>query len=95
MTFEMFMFLFTTGSVISGLFTQAMKRAYSDLSPNMMALYNALIVGIFGTLVSYFLMGIELTPPNIACLFLMSACIWLGSMVGYDKVKQTIEQLKR
>lgn len=94
MTFEIFMFLFTIGSLVSGLFTEAMKRLNNDFPANVTALFNAFIVGIFGTTIAYILMGITLTLPNIACIFLMGFCIWLGSMIGYDKVAQTIRQIK-
>jgi len=29
------------------------------------------------------------------CIVLMGVCIWVGSMIGYDKVVQTIEQIKK
>ena len=41
MTIELFMFLFTIGSVASSLLTQAMKKAFKNLSSNMLALASA------------------------------------------------------
>lgn len=38
-------------------------------------------------------MGIEWSVNNIICLALMVVSIWVGSMIGYDKVKQLLEQL--
>ena len=37
--------------------------------------------------------GIPFTPLNIIYIPLMGIANWLGAMVGYDKVKQAIEQL--
>lgn len=95
MTIELFMFLFTVGSLASSLLTQALKKAAKDLSSNITALISALVVGVGGTLAAYILMGIELSMKNIICLVLMAACVWVGSMVGYDKVLQTIAQITK
>ena len=42
----------------------------------------------------YLFTGIAFTPPNIVCMVLMAVAVWVGAMVGYDKVLQMIEQLK-
>lgn len=94
MTVELFMFLFGFGSIVSALLTQAVKQAFKDLSSNVIALIDAVVVGVLGTGAVYILMGIEWSFANIVCLALMSFSIWLGSMVGYDKAMQTIGQLK-
>ena len=95
MTIELFMFLFTVGSLASSLLTQALKKAIKDLSSNITALISALAIGVGGTLAAYILLNVELNAKNIICLVLMAACVWVGSMVGYDKVLQTIAQMKR
>lgn len=94
MTIELFMFLFTVGSLASSLLTQALKKAIKDLSSNITALISALVIGVGGTLAAYILLNVELNAKNIICLVLMAACVWVGSMIGYDKVLQTIAQLK-
>lgn len=93
MTIQLFMFLFTIGSVISSLLTEAIKQGFKNVSTNVIALVDAIVVGVIGTIFAYVLMGITFTAPNIICIVLMAVCIWIGSMVGYDKVKQTLEQL--
>ena len=93
MTIQLFMFLFTIGSVVSSLLTEAIKQAFKNISTNIIALVNAIIVGIIGTVFAYVLMGISFSLINSICIVLMAVCIWVGSMIGYDKVKQTIEQL--
>lgn len=95
MTIEIFLFLFTIGSLISSLLTEAIKKMDLNLSVNIIALIDAMVVGFLGTIVFYIIMGIVWTPTNIVCIFLMTFCIWIGSMIGYDKVMQTIAQLKR
>lgn len=97
MTVTLFISLFTFGSILCGLVTEAIKTAYKnagkEYSANIIALVDAVIVGGLGTAVSYMLLGIPWTVNNIICLVLMSVVIWLGAMVGFDKVLQTISQI--
>ena len=95
MTIEMFLFLFTVGSSASSLLTQAMKKAFKNLSSNMLALASAFIVGIFGTVSAYILMDIVIDAKSIVCVPLIALCIWVSSMGLYDKIMQTLGQLKR
>ena len=41
----------------------------------------------------YQLNAIPWTLNNVICLVLMGIALWVGSMVGYDKVIQTLQQL--
>ena len=79
------------------LLTEAIKKAYENAkkehSANMIALMDALFVGGLGTAGAYMLLGVEWTTNNIICLILMIVAIWLGAMLGFDKIKQTISQL--
>lgn len=95
MTIELFIYLFTIGSVASSLLTQALKKSFTDISNNMLALISAVIVGLIGTCSAYILMGILFDLKNVVCIILMTICVWVGSMVGYDKVIQTLAQIKR
>lgn len=98
MTVTLFLSLLVFGASICALVTQAVKKAFEnakkEAAPNFLALINALLVGGFGTSVAYILLGIEWTRNNIICLILMIICIWIGSMIGFDKIKQLIEQFK-
>ena len=40
------------------------------------------------------LMDIPWTVNNIICLILMTVCVWIGSMIGYDKVAQLLKQIE-
>jgi len=97
MTVTLFISLFTFGSVLCGLITEAIKNVYKnagkEYSANVIALVDAVIVGGLGTAVAYMLLGIPWTVNNIICLVLMCVVIWLGAMVGFDKVLQTISQI--
>lgn len=95
MTIELFIFLFTIGSAASSLITQALKQALDKLPSNIMAFIDAVLVGLLGTMAAYVILNIEFNLKNIVCMLLMTVCIWVGSMVSYDKVMQTISQIKR
>ena len=95
MTIELFMTLLFAGSAVSSLFTQAIKKAYVGIPSNMLALINAGVIGIMGTICAYILMDLPFNAKNVVCIPLMALSIWLGSMVGYDKVIQTIAQIRK
>lgn len=94
MTITLFLSLFTLGSMVSSLLTEAVKKA-TDISSNLIALINAFVVGLAGTSAAYALMGVPFNLQNTICIILMTVCIWIGSMIGYDKVIQTISQIRR
>ena len=96
MTVTLFVSILAGGAAVSGLVTQAVKKWYEnrkkEYSSNMIALINAVVVGGGGTAVSYMLLGIDWTVNNIICLVIMGGAVWLGSMIGYDKILQLIKQ---
>lgn len=96
MTTQIFLFLLTGFSVISGLVTEAIKKIVSDktnLSYNVLALCVALIVGGVGCGLYYQLNEIAFTVNNIIYMILMGFASGLVSMLGFDKVKQAIVQI--
>lgn len=97
MTITIFLLLIAICSAVSSLLTEGIKiwckNAGKNYSANLIALINAVVVGCGGTAITYILMGIAFTLPNILCLVLMTGAIWLGSMIGYDKVIQLITQI--
>lgn len=91
-----FLILLSSFSVINGLITEGIKNIIIDtvnLSYNIVALVTALIVGGGGTAVYYQLNAIPFTVNNIIYMVLMGLASALTSMVGFDKVKQALEQL--
>ena len=94
--FDVFLMLLSAFSTITVLTTEAIKKITTNklnLSYNIVALVVAMIVGVVGCGVYYQLNGILLTTTNIVYMLLMGFASGLASMVGFDKVKQTIEQL--
>ena len=97
MTVAMFILLMTICSAVSSVLTEGVKKWFDNAnktySSNLIAMFNAIVVGCGGTAIAYVLLGVAFTLPNILCLVLMAAAVWLGSMVGYDKVIQLIAQI--
>lgn len=98
MNIALFIALLVAFSTVTSLLTEAFKKLLNDTtikySSNVLVVIIACIVGIFGTGVYYTLCGIEFTLANIVCMPLMGLATSVGSMVGYDKVIQTIKQIK-
>lgn len=97
MTVTLFMTIIVVASMVASLLTEAIKKAYEnakkEYSANIIALVNAIVVGCGGTAVVYMLLNIPWTVNNIICLILMGVAVWIGAMIGYDKVIQTIQQI--
>lgn len=97
MTITLFITMLTIGAMLCALVTEAVKKAFynagKSASPNVIALINAVIIGVIGTAICYVLMDVPFTVNNVLCLILVAIAVWVGSMIGFDKVKQTIEQL--
>lgn len=98
MSITLFITMFTVGAAFAALLTEAVKKFYSnagkECSPNIVALIDSVVIGAGGTAVVYMLMDIPWTVNNIICLVLMAVCVWIGSMIGYDKVVQLLKQLE-
>ena len=96
MGITMFLTLLFAFSSISALITEGIKKMINDkanLSYNVIALVVALLVGTAGCGIYYQLNGILFTVNNIIYMILMGLASGVGSMVGYDKLKQTIIQI--
>lgn len=98
MTVTLFVSLFVGGGLVTMLLTQSIKQFYynrnSEASPNLIALINALVVGGGGTAFAYMLIGLPWTVNNILCLIAMTFMVWMGSMIGYSKIIETIQQFR-
>ena len=96
MTTTTFLMLLSSFSVLSGLVTEGIKKLISDkanMSYNIIALVVALVIGGVGSAVYYQLNAIPFNIDNIIYLVLMGLASGLCSMVGFDKIKQAIEQI--
>lgn len=98
MTITLFITLLVVLAVAVSLLTEAVKKFFENTnftySSNLVVLILSIVVGIFGTAMAYIPLGIAFTPPNIVCMVLMAVAVWVGSMLGYDKVIQMVEQIK-
>lgn len=98
MTITLFITFITTAAAASGLLTEAVKKAYQNAgrkySANVIALINAAVIGGIGMAAVYMLLGIPWTVNNIICLVIMIVAVWIGSMIGYDKIIQLLKQIQ-
>lgn len=96
MTTTLFVILLGIYSTITGLIVQVIKQIMEnkkDLSYNIIAIIAGLIVGFGGTFAYYGINSIEITLVAVIYAVLLGLATALTSMLGYDKVKQTILQL--
>lgn len=98
MSTTLFIALLIVFSAITSLCTEGCKKILDEIkvsyASNVVAFIIACIVGVCGTGVYYILNSIEFNVANIVYMALMGVATSVGAMVGYDKVIQTIGQLK-
>lgn len=98
MNIAIFIALLVVFSAVTSLLAEACKKVLDDTtitySSNILVVIIACIVGILGTGIYYILFNIDFNLANIICMPLMGITTAVGSMVGYDKVIQTIKQIK-
>lgn len=97
MTVSSFITLLTFLSGVNVLLTQATKKLIDETrmaySSNVVALIDAVVCGFVGTLVYFLTAGDKIGSMEILMAVLMAISVWVGSMVGYDKVTQMIRQI--
>lgn len=97
MTVTTFLLLLTVFATITALVTEAVKKFLNEqkvkYASNIVVLIVALIVGCGGTAIYYVNYQVPFNALNSVYLALMGLANWIGSMVGYDKVKQAVAQL--
>lgn len=97
MTVEIFLTLLSIFSATTGLIVEAVKKLVEDkftISYNFVALVVALIVGVGGTFIYYILTKVPVSYMECVYAFLMGISSGLCSMLGFDKIKQLIEQMR-
>lgn len=97
MTVTAFLIILTTCAAATSLLTEGLKKFMDGLSTkyasNILVLIVALVVGCGVTALYYVNYHVTFTALNIIYLVLMGVANWLGATLGYDKVRQTIEQI--
>lgn len=91
-----FLFLLYGLSVVTGLITEVVKKIAKDkahLAYNIVSLIVALIVGVAGTFVYYRVNAIDINTDYVMYAILIGLSSSIVSQLGYDKVKQAIEQI--
>ena len=89
----MFLTLLFAFSVLTSLVMEFVKKFINDKENNIVTVVIAVVIGGVGTLIYYQLTAIPFTLNNIIYAILMGLASGLCSMLGYDKVKQTILQI--
>ena len=97
-TITIFATLLTILVACNALITQAIKLAFDKrgkkYSSNLIALITSIAIGGLGSVIAYIFLGITFNIYSIICIPLFIIVIWVGSMVGFDKIFQLIEQIK-
>lgn len=96
--FETFLLGASVVSIITGLVTEAIKKI---LTEHIITYHANTLAGLIATVLSavigvgyIVLVGAGFTSKTIIYLIMLVFISWLCSMVGYDKVIQTIKQFK-
>lgn len=97
MTAATILTLLTVFATITALVTEGVKKFLDEqkviYASNLVVLVVAVIVGCGGTAIYYVNYQIPFNAINSVYLALMGIGNWIGAMVGYDKVKQALEQI--
>lgn len=84
-------------SVFTGLTVEGLKALFGDkknYSSNVLACITSIVLSIVVGICYCVLMGIAFSSQIIICIIALVFLSWLCAMVGYDKVVQSIAQLK-
>ncbi len=95
MTIEVGIFLLMLCSVLTGLVVEAVKKMVKVKKPNITAAIVSVIVG--AVIPIMYIVYNSLAFDTTAILYIISLIVlsWLCSMLGYEKVVQTLVQTKR
>ena len=95
MTITIGSFILMACSLMTALVVEAIKQMVEVKKPNILAAVVSVVVGI-AIPCMYIIMN-SLPFDTTAILYIVSIVVlsWLCAMLGFDKVVQTLEQLKR
>lgn len=99
MSLQAFIILLTVCATVTSLLTEAVKSFFDAqkirYASNIVVLVIAMAAGCAGAMVYYYIFAVPFTVLNCIMAIFLGLANWVGSMVGYDKVKQAFEQMKR
>ena len=95
----MFLTMLAFFSVATSVFTEAVKMFLDSINKkyvsNVVVLCVSVLVAGLGMGAFYILNDFSFSALNIISIFLMICANWLCAMVGYDKIKQILNQYKK
>lgn len=98
MTMTAFLIILTACAAVTSLLSEAVKKFLDEqkisYASNILVLIVALAVGCGATALYYVNCQVPFNALNSVYLALMGIANWLGAMMGYDKVRQAVEQIK-
>lgn len=95
MTTTLFITLLTILSVISSLFSEAIKKTFPKVPSTLMVAIISAIVGWAGCGIAYIFIGIPFTAVTVTALIIMAPAVWLCATLGYDKVMEVFTQFNK
>ena len=100
MTTDIFLMLLMAVSVLTGLFTEAVKSTLDALgkkfpSSNILAGIVAVTLSVLVSVMFSVLNEITATDKVMVCYVALALLSWLSAMVGYDKVIQALTQIQK
>lgn len=94
-TAEVFLLGLTLCATMSGLVTEAVKKTFVEFDKKVgstaLAAICSTIVAIAVSVLYLLYTGITVDAQVIAAIIVFVILSWIGSTVGYDKVKQALE----
>jgi hypothetical protein len=98
MSTETFLALLLVVSIFTGLVTEGIKMALDEANrtykPNMLAGAVAVVLSVLVDVGYMILMETQFTEKMMVVLIALVLLSWLCAMLGYDKVIQSIMQIK-
>lgn len=97
MTLEVFILGLVICSAFTSLVTEGIKKLLEKgkktYNSNVIAAISAIVVAVVAAVLYAVLKDVPVDVKYVALSVLLSVFSWLGAMVGYDKVIQTIGQI--
>lgn len=95
MTITIGSFILMICSIMTGLVVEAIKKMVEVNKPNIVAAVVSVVIGIAIPCIYIVMHGLPFDVTAILYIVSIVVLSWLCSMLGFDKVVQSLEQLKR
>lgn len=98
MSMEVFLMLLLAVSIITGLFTEALKKVLDEwgkvYKSNILAGAVSIVLSVVAGIGYMIMVETQFNAKMAVILIALILLSWLSAMVGYDKVMQAISQIK-